>query len=107
MAGNSKNMQVLRLSIVGFGTVGRWLADAIGHHRSWFEAEHGVAVTVVGVANRRDGFVYRAAGFDTTTLLEFVSAWRSLSLPRRASLGHRSRRSRSDRVRCDGRSEQH
>src|SRR5215813_7173763 len=78
MAGNSKNMQVLRLSIVGFGTVGRWLADAIGHHRSWFEAEHGVTVTVVGVANRRDGFVYRDAGFDTTTLLEFVSARRSL-----------------------------
>ena len=71
-------MQALRLSIVGFGTVGRWLADAIGHHLSWFEAEHGVAVTVVGVANRRDGFVYRAAGFDTTTLLEFVSAGRSL-----------------------------
>src|SRR5262249_22357302 len=71
-------MQALRLSIVGFGTVGRWLADAVGHHRSWFEAEHGVAVTVVGVANRRDGFVYRDAGFDTTTLLEFVAAGRPL-----------------------------
>jgi homoserine dehydrogenase len=68
----------LRLSIVGFGTVGRWLADAIGRHRSWLEAEHGVAVTIVGVANRRDGFVYRDAGFDITTLLELVSAGRPL-----------------------------
>jgi homoserine dehydrogenase len=68
----------LRLSIVGFGTVGRWLADAIGRHRSWFETEHGVAVTVVGVASRRDGFVYRDAGFDIATLLELVSAGRPL-----------------------------
>src|SRR5262245_44939195 len=67
-------MQALRLSIVGFGTVGRWLAHAIGRHRSWLEDEHGVAVTVVGVANRRDGFVYGDAGFDVTPLLEFVSA---------------------------------
>jgi homoserine dehydrogenase len=71
-------MQALRLSIVGFGTVGRWLADAIGRHRSWFESEHGIAVTVVGVANRRDGFVYRDAGLDTTRLLELVSAGRPL-----------------------------
>src|SRR4030095_15636329 len=68
----------LRLSIVGFGTVGRWLADALGRHRFSLGGEHGVAVTIVGVANRRDGFVYRDAGFDITTLLELVSAGRPL-----------------------------
>jgi hypothetical protein len=73
---DSRNMQALLLSIVGSGTVGRWLAAAIGRHCSWFEPQHGVSV--VGVANRRDGFVYRDAGFDTTTLLEFVSAGRPL-----------------------------
>jgi hypothetical protein len=67
---DSRNMQTLRLSIVGFGTVGRWLAAAMGRHCFWFEAQHGVAVSVVGVANRRDGFVYRDAGFDTTTLFD-------------------------------------
>jgi homoserine dehydrogenase len=71
-------MQQLRLSIVGFGTVGRWLAEAIRRHCSWLETEYGVAVTIVGVANRRDGFIYRDAGFDTTTLLDFASAGRPL-----------------------------
>ena len=69
-------MQPLRISIVGFGTVGRWLAEALHRHHSWLEHECGVAVTVVGVANR-DGFIYRNTGFDTTALLEFVSAGRS------------------------------
>jgi len=66
-------MQPLRVSIVGFGTVGRWLAEAIHRHRSWLEDECGVVVTVVGVATRA-GFIYRDTGFDTTALLEFVSA---------------------------------
>jgi homoserine dehydrogenase len=56
----------------------RWLAEALRRHRSWLETEYGVAVTVGGVANRRDGFVYRDAGFDTTALLEFASAGRPL-----------------------------
>lgn len=72
-------MKQLRLSIVGFGTVGRWLAEAIGRRRAWLEAEHRVAIVVVGVANRRDGFVYRDVGFDTTALLELASAGRPLS----------------------------
>jgi homoserine dehydrogenase len=71
-------MQQLRLSIVGFGTVGRWLAEAIRRHRSWLESECGVGVTVVGVANRRDGFIYRDAGLDITALLELAAAERPL-----------------------------
>jgi len=67
-------MQPLRVSIVGFGTVGRWLAEAIHRHRSWLVDECGVVVTVVGVATRA-GFIYRDTGFDTTALLS------SLSLP--------------------------
>jgi homoserine dehydrogenase len=45
----------MRLSIVGFGTVGRWLAVAIDRRRSWLAAECGVAVSLFGVATRRDG----------------------------------------------------
>src|SRR5262245_24896370 len=70
-------MQPLRVSIVGFGTVGRWLAGAIHRQRSWLEDECRVAVSVVGVANR-DGFIYRDTGLDTSALLEFVSAGRPL-----------------------------
>jgi len=69
-------MRPLRLSIAGFGTVGRWFAAAIGRHRSWLENEHGIVVSVIGVANRRDGFIYRDAGLDITTLLEFASMGR-------------------------------
>ena len=55
----------LRLWIVGFGTVGQWLARALT------ERERGPAASgtasrfeVVGVANRRDGFFYRENGLD-------------------------------------------
>lgn len=72
-------MRPMRLSIVGFGTVGRWLAVAIDRRRSWLAAECGVAVSLVGVATRRDGFIYRDAGLDIATLVDLASAGRSLA----------------------------
>ncbi len=72
-------MQKIRLSIIGFGTVGRWLAEAIVRRRSWLEAECGVTVSVVSVATRRDGFIHRDAGLDITSLLELASAGRPLA----------------------------
>lgn len=71
-------MRQLRLSIVGFGTVGRWLAAAIHARRAWLEAECDVAISLVGVATRREGFVYRNAGFDIPAVLEFATAGRPL-----------------------------
>ena len=70
-------MRQIRLSIIGFGTAGRWLAGAIDRRRLWLEAECGVAVSVVSVATRRDGFVHREAGFDIPSLLELASAGHS------------------------------
>ena len=72
-------MRQIRLSIIGFGTVGRWLAAAIDRRRSWLEAECGVAVSVVSVATRRDGFIHREAGFEIPSLLELASAGRPLA----------------------------
>ncbi|SRR6266581_2204797 len=72
-------MRQIRLSIIGFGTVGRWLAEAIDRRRSWLEAECGVAVSVVSVATRRDGFIHRDAGLDITSLIELASAGRLLA----------------------------
>jgi homoserine dehydrogenase len=69
-------MRTLRLSIVGFGTVGRWLADAVARRRAWLAAECGVEVRVVGVATRRDGFVYREAGLDLARLRDHPGARR-------------------------------
>jgi len=70
-------MQRIRLSIIGFGTVGRWLAEAIDRRRSWLEAECGVAVSVVSVATRRDGFIHRDAGLESLP----CSNWRPLDAP--------------------------
>jgi homoserine dehydrogenase len=69
----------LQLAIVGFGTVGRWLAAAIHRRRAWLEAECGVAVAVVSVASRRDGFIHHDAGLDVPTLLDLAAARRPLS----------------------------
>jgi len=72
-------MRVLRLSIIGFGTVGRWLAEAIHRRRAWLEGECGVAVSVVSVATRRGGFIHRDAGLEIPALLELVAAGRPLA----------------------------
>ncbi len=81
-------MRRVRLSIVGFGTVGRWLATAIDRRRSWLEAECGVDVAIVAIATRRDGFVYREGGFDIAALLDSVAARRPLADTPNAQLWH-------------------
>src|SRR5262245_39406647 len=71
-------MRSLRLSIIGFGTAGRWLAEAIHRRRAWLQAECGVSVSVVSVATRRDGFIHDDAGFEIPALLELATARRPL-----------------------------
>jgi homoserine dehydrogenase len=51
----------MRIWLVGFGTVGQWLARAL---------DSGDAATVVGVANARDGFAYDPDGLDLRFLLQ-------------------------------------
>jgi homoserine dehydrogenase len=70
---------MVRLSVVGFGTVGRWLVSAVDRHADRLADRYGVAVSVVGVGNARDGFVHRADGLDVPTLLELAAAGRSLA----------------------------
>ena len=52
----------LRLWLVGFGTVGQWVARAFIERGAELSERYGVRFEVVGVANRRDGFFYREAG---------------------------------------------
>jgi homoserine dehydrogenase len=72
-------MRHLRISIVGFGTVGRWLAGAIHRRPSWLQAECGVDLSIVSMATRRDGFLHRENGFDIAALLDRAAAGRSLA----------------------------
>lgn len=54
----------LRLWLVGFGTVGQWLARALSERGADLAQRYGVRFEVVGVANRRDGFFYDETGLD-------------------------------------------
>ena len=72
-------MNELRLWVVGFGTVGRWLVGALDSQRATLAAKYEVAPKVVGVANARDGFVYDAGGLDTQTLLGLVAGGRAIT----------------------------
>jgi homoserine dehydrogenase len=72
-------MRRIRLAIVGFGAVGRWLATAIWRRRAWLEAECGVAVSIVSVATRGGGFVHYGDGFDIPRLLAIAEGGRPLA----------------------------
>jgi homoserine dehydrogenase len=69
----------VRIWLVGFGTVGQWLARALDSEAERLAARYGVAVTVVGVANARDGFIYDEDGLDLSSLLASASAGRSIA----------------------------
>jgi homoserine dehydrogenase len=63
----------VRIWLVGFGTVGRWLAGALDSEAERLAGRYGVAVTVVGLANARDGFIYDEDGLDLPSVLARVS----------------------------------
>jgi homoserine dehydrogenase len=69
----------LRVWLVGFGTVGRWLALTLDAEAERLAARYGVGVAVVGLANARDGFVYDADGLDLQWVLRLASEGRSLT----------------------------
>ena len=72
-------MKRLRIWLVGFGTVGQWLARALDSQAERLAGRYGVAVTVVGLANARDGFIYDEGGLDLPSLLASASAGASIA----------------------------
>lgn len=69
----------MRIWLVGFGTVGRWLARALDSQAERLAARYGVEVAVVGVANARDGFVHDPDGLDVGALLGLAGEGRSIA----------------------------
>jgi homoserine dehydrogenase len=59
----------IRVSIVGLGVVGAWLLGAIDRHRDRLRDEYGLALSVVALASRRDGFVHREDGIEIADAL--------------------------------------
>jgi homoserine dehydrogenase len=64
----------LRVWLIGFGTVGRWLADALDTQAQRLASRLGCVVRVVGIANARDGFVYDADGLNLGSVLAAAAA---------------------------------
>jgi homoserine dehydrogenase len=69
----------LRIWVVGFGTVGQWLVRALDSQAERLARRYGVGVSVVGLANARDGFVYDGNGLDLQRLLGLTSSGRSIA----------------------------
>ncbi len=57
-------MKALRLALLGFGTVGQWLAEALHIRRAWLQQEYGVVVTLISVGTAHHGLIYRSEGLD-------------------------------------------
>lgn len=74
----------LRIWLVGFGTVGRWLAGALDAQAERLGSRYGCAVRVVGIANSRDGFAYRGDGLDLAAALAAAGAGRPIGAQRGA-----------------------
>jgi homoserine dehydrogenase len=73
------SVKPVRIWLVGFGTVGKWLARALDSQAERLARRYEIGVTVVGLANQRDGFIYDANGLDLGSVLELASGGRSIA----------------------------
>jgi homoserine dehydrogenase len=69
----------LRIWLVGFGAVGRWLAGVLEAQGGRIASRYGCAITVVGIANARDGFVYDERGLDLGSVLAAAESGRPIT----------------------------
>ena len=69
----------MRAWVVGCGTVGQWLLRSLHSQAGRLAERHRLAVSVVGVANKRDGFTYREQGLSIPSILGLISAGRSIA----------------------------
>ena len=72
-------MRAVRIWVIGFGTVGRWVVHALDAQRDRLTARYGFVPVVVGVATARDGFVHREDGLDPSALLDLAARGRALT----------------------------
>jgi homoserine dehydrogenase len=69
----------LRIWLVGFGTVGRWLVRTFESQAERLAGRYGIGVTLVGIANARDGFIYDGNGLDRASVMAMASGERTLA----------------------------
>jgi homoserine dehydrogenase len=68
----------MRIWVVGFGTVGQWLVRALDANERRLDEVYGIAFDVVGIANRRDGLIFREEGLDMRAACDAASRGESL-----------------------------
>jgi len=74
----------LRVWLIGFGTVGRWVAGVLDEQADRLTSRYGCELTVVGIANARDGFVYDGHGLDLGSVLAAAESGRPITEQRGA-----------------------
>lgn len=72
-------MKSVRLSLAGFGVVGRGFVELLGRKQEYVRQNFGIDIRLVGVGNASHGFIYREEGLDIPTVLELASARRPLT----------------------------
>ncbi len=73
-------MKRFRLAaLLGFGTVGQWLAQVLQAQHAWVQQEYGLFVTIISVATAHHGLIYRGDGLDIPTLLDLVATRQPLT----------------------------
>jgi homoserine dehydrogenase len=75
----------IRVWVVGCGTVGRWVLQAVQSQADRLAVRFGVRLQVVGVANARHGFVYAPGGLDVGSILELEPSGGSIAEQRGAA----------------------
>lgn len=72
-------MKSLRLSIAGFGVVGRGFVELLGSKQDYLRQAFEIDARLVGIGTGRHGFIYRENGLDIPTVLELASSQRPLT----------------------------
>lgn len=74
-----RSMKSMRLSLAGFGVVGRSFVELLSSKHEVLRQDFGIDVRLVGVGNARSGFIYREDGLDIPTVLELGATGRPLT----------------------------
>lgn len=69
----------LRIWLAGFGMVGQWLARALDAQAGRLAVRYGRTLTVAGIGNARDGFIYHPDGLDLASVLAAAAAGRPIT----------------------------
>ena len=72
-------MQHIRLTLIGFGVVGQGFVELLASKQQYLKQRYGIWLTLVGLANARNGFIYRADGLDLPLLQQLAREGRPLT----------------------------